>query len=48
MTQRELALARKLWRALIVGYEITNPVFWFWEMAVDIFNCSKVGRKGEK
>ena len=38
----------KLWRALIVGYEITNPVFWFWEMAVDIFNCSRVGRKGEK
>lgn len=35
----------KLWCALIVGYEITNPVFWFWEMAIDIFNCSRVGGK---
>lgn len=47
--QRELALTTENCGVLlIVGYEITNPVFWFWEMAVDIFNCSRVGRKGEK
>ena len=35
----------KLWCALIVDYEITIPVFWLWEMAIDIFNCSRVGGK---
>lgn len=35
----------KLQCALIVGHEIITPTFWFWEMDIDTFNCSRVRGK---
>lgn len=42
MTQNWL-LWLKIAYALIVGHEIIIPTFWFWDMDIDMFNCSRVG-----
>lgn len=44
-SERTVCCDRKLQYDLIVGHEIITLIFWFRDMDIDMFNCSRVGGK---